>query len=115
MIRLAGADYTFEGLAKQSGTHSDTVHISMEEFVSQASDTDYLFLDGTIVDTPSSLKELTDKYPALSTIKAISDGNVYVYNKSMYQATDSMGDCIEDMHDIFTGDDADLKVMSKLN
>lgn len=114
MIRLAGADYTFEGLSKQSGTHSDTVHISMEEFISKASDTDYLFLDGTIVDTPSSIAELTEKYPALATIKAIKDGNVYVYGKSMYQATDSMGDCIEDMHKIFTGSTDALTVMKKM-
>lgn len=114
MIRLAGADYTFEGLEKQSGTHSDTVHISMEEFISKASDSDYLFLDGTIVDTPSSIAELTEKYPSLATIKAIKDGSVYVYGKSMYQATDSMGDCIEDMHKIFTGSTDALTVMKKL-
>lgn len=115
MIRLAGADYTFEGLSKQAGTHSDTVHISMEEFISKAADTDYLFLDGTIVDTPSSIAEFTEKYPSLATIKAIKDGNVYIYGKSMYQATDSMGDCIEDMHKIFTGSTDALTVMKKMN
>lgn len=104
MIKEGGGDYIFEDL--DSGEDSSvSVSLSMEEFYNKANQADYLIYNGAIENGLGSVQDLIDKSNTFADFKAVRDGNVWQVGKSMYQATDTVGQFITDVHLMLTGGD----------
>ena len=104
MIEIAGGRNVFADLQDDSGKTS--VAITMEEFYNTAADADYLIYNGTIDGQINSISELEAKNELFSEFKAVKDGNVWYTGKNLYQATDTVGELIKDMHLMLTDGDA---------
>ena len=104
MIEIAGGRNVFADLQDDSGKTS--VAITMEEFYNTAADADYLIYNGTIDGQVNSISELEAKNELFSEFKAVKDGNVWYTGKNLYQATDTVGELIKDMHLMLTDGDA---------
>lgn len=59
-------------------------------------------LDGQV----SSLSDLEAKSNLFAEFKAVKDGNVWYTGKNLYQATDTVGELISDIHLMLTDGDA---------
>ena len=105
MIEIAGGRYVFKDL-KNPDSNAPAVKLTMEEFYATAVDTDYLIYNGTIDGQVSSISELEAKSELFADFKAVKDGNVWYTGKNLYQATDTVGELILDMHLMLTGGDA---------
>lgn len=105
MIEIAGGRYVFKDL-KNPDSNAPAVKLTMEEFYATAIDTDYLIYNGTIDGQVSSISELEAKSELFADFKAVKDGNVWYTGKNLYQATDTVGELIMDMHLMLTGGDA---------
>lgn len=105
MIEIAGGRYVFKDL-KNPDSNAPAVKLTMEEFYATAVDTDYLIYNGTIDGQVSSISELEAKSELFADFKAVKDGNVWYTGKNLYQATDTVGELIMDMHLMLTGGDA---------
>ncbi len=105
MIEIAGGRYAFSDL-KNPDSNAPSVKLTMEEFYATAVDADYLIYNGTIVGQVSSIKELEAKSNLFSEFKAVKEGNVWYTGKNLYQATDTVGELIRDMHLMLTGGDS---------
>ena len=104
MIKEGGGDYIFADL--DSGEDSSvSVSLSMEEFYNKANQADYLIYNGAIENGLGSVQDLIDKSNTFADFKAVRDGNVWQVGKSMYQATDTVGQFITDVHLMLTGGD----------
>ncbi|MDO4522142.1 MAG: ABC transporter substrate-binding protein [Eubacteriales bacterium] len=104
MIEIAGGKNAFADLPDDSGKTS--VQITMEEFYNTAVDADYLIYNGSIDATVNSMEDLLAKDGLLADFKAVQEGNVWVTDKSMYQATDTIGQLMNDIHLMLTEQDA---------
>lgn len=105
MIKEGGGDYIFADL--DTGEDSSvSVSLSMEEFYNKANQADYLIYNGAIENGLGSVQDLIDKSNTFADFKAVMDGNVWQVGKSMYQATDTVGQFITDVHLMLTGGDA---------
>lgn len=105
MIKEGGGDYIFADL--DTGEDSSvSVSLSMEEFYNKANQADYLIYNGAIENGLGSVQDLIDKSNTFADFKAVRDGNVWQVGKSMYQATDTVGQFITDVHLMLTGGDA---------
>ena len=102
MIEIAGGRYVFKDL-KNPDSNAPAVKLTMEEFYATAVDTDYLIYNGTIDGQVSSISELEAKSELFADFKAVKDGNVWYTGKNLYQATDTVGELIMDMHLMLTG------------
>ena len=105
MIEIAGGRYAFKDL-KNPDSNAPSVKLTMEEFYATAVDADYLIYNGTIDGQVNSISELEAKNELFSEFKAVKDGNVWYTGKNLYQATDTVGELIKDMHLMLTGGDA---------
>ena len=105
MIELAGGKYIFENLGDEEGARS-TVNMQIEDFYQGAKDADYLIYNGTIDGQVNSISELEAKNELFSEFKAVKDENVWYTGKNLYQATDTVGELIKDMHLMLTDGDA---------
>ena len=105
MIEIAGGRYVFKDL-KNPDSNAPAVKLTMEEFYATAVDTDYLIYNGTIDGQVSSISELEAKSELFADFKAVKEGNVWYTGKNLYQATDTVGELIMDMHLMLTGGDA---------
>lgn len=105
MIEIAGGRYVFKDL-KNPDSNAPAVKLTMEKFYATAVDTDYLIYNGTIDGQVSSISELEAKSELFADFKAVKDGNVWYTGKNLYQATDTVGELIMDMHLMLTGGDA---------
>ena len=85
----------------------------MEEFYDAASDADYLIYNTSLGGDIESIDDLTALNELFSDFKAVQDGNVYVTNKLLYQATDSLADFIGDVHTMLTGG-GEMRFLTKL-
>lgn len=104
MIKEGGGDYIFADL--DTGEDSSvSVSLSMEEFYNKANQADYLIYNGAIENGLGSVQDLIDKSNTFADFKAVRDGNVWQVGKSMYQATDTVGQFITDVHLMLTGGD----------
>ncbi len=101
MIDIAGGKYAFADMNVEGD--STSVSLTMEEFYATAVDADYLVYNGSIDSTVSSLDELYAKSGLFKDFKAVKDGNVWTTGKSMYQATDIVGQLITDLNLMLTG------------
>ena len=115
MIDIAGGKYIFSDL-KNTESKSASVELSMEEFYSKAEEADYLIYNATIDSPINSIAELTAKNELFKDFKAVKNGNVWCTGKSLYQATDIVGNLITDIHLMLTdGDEKDMTFLYSVN
>ena len=105
MIEIAGGRYVFKDLKNSEG-NAPSVKMTMEEFYATAVDAEYLIYNGTIDGQVSSLSDLEAKSNLFAEFKAVKDGNVWYTGKNLYQATDTVGELISDIHLMITEGDA---------
>lgn len=105
MIEIAGGRYVFKDLKNSEG-NAPSVKLTMEEFYATAVDADYLIYNGTIDGQVSSISDLEAKSNLFAEFKAVKDGNVWYTGKNLYQATDTVGELISDIHLMLTDGDA---------
>lgn len=105
MIEIAGGRYVFKDL-KNPDSNAPSVKLTMEEFYATAVDADYLIYNGTIDGQVSSISDLEAKSELFADFKAVKEGNVWYTGKNLYQATDTVGELIMDMHLMLTDGDA---------
>ena len=114
MIDIAGGKYIFSNL-KNTESKSASVELSMEEFYSKAEEADYLIYNATIDSPINSIAELTAKNGLFKDFKAVKNGNVWCTGKSLYQATDIVGNLITDIHLMLTdGDEKDMTFLYRV-
>ena len=114
MIDIAGGKYIFSNL-KNTESKSASVEVSMEEFYSKAEEADYLIYNATIDSPINSIAELTAKNELFKDFKAVKNGNVWCTGKSLYQATDIVGNLITDIHLMLTdGDEKDMTFLYRV-
>ena len=104
MIEIAGGRYAFPNLEDESGKTS--IPLSMEEFYATAVDEDFLVYNASIDAPINSIDELMAKSELFADFKAVKEGNVWTTGKSLYQATDIVGQLIRDLNLMLTGGDA---------
>jgi iron complex transport system substrate-binding protein len=112
MIDMAGGKYIYdEPPADASGSN---ITITLEEFYAVASEADYLIYNTSLGGEVESMDDFLALNELFSEFKAVKDGNVYVTNKLLYQATDSLADFIVDVHQMLTGG-SDMKFLEKIS
>ena len=115
MIEIAGGRYIFTDL-KNPDSNAPSVKLTMEEFYATAVDADYLIYNGTIDGQVSSIADLESKSDLFAEFKAVKDGNVWYTGKNLYQATDTVGELIGDIHHMLTdGDESQMTFLEKMN
>lgn len=114
MIKEGGGTYVFEDLDNGDGS-SVSVSLSMEEFYNKANQADYLIYNGAIENGLGSVQDLVAKSNTFADFKAVQDGNVWQVGKAMYQATDTVGQFITDVHLMLTGgDESQMTFLSRV-
>jgi iron complex transport system substrate-binding protein len=103
MIDLAGGKYIFDQIGDPEKSTS-TVTIDMETFFAGGKDADVIFYNSTIAGEVSSIAELLMKNDLLAEFKAVKEGNVWCTSQNMYQDTTNLGQMIQSLHLIFTGE-----------
>lgn len=113
MVEIAGAKYAFSDVIDDStGT---TMDMTMEEFYSAAVDADYLIYNASIDNSVTSMDALLAKSDLFTDFKAIKEGNVWTTGKSLYQATDIVGQLIRDVNLMITdGDESEMTFLTRL-
>ena len=115
MIEIAGGRYIFPDLKNTEGTGS-SVRLTMEEFYSQAVNADYLIYNASIDSPITSIDDLLAKSDLFADFKAVKDGNVWCTGKQLYQATDIVGELIQDVHLMLTdGDEKDMTFLTRVS
>lgn len=115
MIEIAGGNYIFDDL-ENSESNSPSVELSMEEFYATAKDADYLIYNSSIDSPLNSMNELIEKSELFADFKAVKNGNVWCTGKYLYQATDSLGEMIRDIHLMLTdGDEGNMKFLYRIS
>lgn len=97
MIEIAGGKYVFADL-KNTQSESAAVSLTMEEFYATAVEADYLIYNSSIDNEIQSVDELIGKNSLFAEFKAVKEGNVWCTGKYLYQATDIVGNLIQDIH-----------------
>lgn len=114
MIELAGGRYIFEDLGDPDSARS-TVSMQIEEFYDGAKDADYIIYNSSIDGGVASVEELIAKCPVLKDFRAVQEGNVWCTTNDMYQKSLSIGDLIEDIHNMLLGKEgADMAYLFRL-
>ena len=103
MIELAGGKYVFDNIGDPEKSTS-TVTIDMESFFAAAKDADVIFYNSTIAGEVNSLAELAEKNNLLKEFKAFKNGNVWCTHQNMYQDTTHIGQMIQSLSLIFSGE-----------
>lgn len=115
MIEIAGGRYIFPDLKNTEGTGS-SVRLTMEEFYNQAVNADYLIYNASIDSPITSIDDLLAKSDLFADFKAVKDGNVWCTGKQLYQATDIVGELIQDVHLMLTdGDEKDMTFLTRVS
>ena len=117
MIELAGAHYVLADLPilNDEETRRTSIDITMEEFYANALNADYLIYNATIQNPIRSIEELLAKSELFADFKAVKEGNVWLADKYLYQATDIVGQLIRDIHLMVTdGDESEIVFLSKI-
>lgn len=116
MIELGGGQYAFPDMKKSDDSRSASMTISMEQFYSVAKDVDYLVYNTSIDTTVKSVDDLIGKDSLFNDFKAVKEGNVWSTGRSLYQATDTVGEFILDINQMITdGDASQMRFLEKLN
>lgn len=107
MIELAGGAYVFDDLGDPE-SKSSTATIEMEAFFAAAKDADYMIYNSTLGGEVETLEDLIAKNELLAEMKAVQSGDVWCTSQSMYQETTHLGELIQSLHLIFSGEADDL-------
>ena len=111
MLELAGGRYAPEGLGTgESGTRQ----MEMEAFYLAAGDADCILYMGQLGGKPKTLSQLIERNTLLADFKAVQNGRVYCTGADYFQQAGRLGDLIEDMNRMLSGDDAALNHIMKL-
>ena len=114
MIDIAGGKYIFQDL-KNTKSKSASVELSMEEFYAKAKNADYLIYNASIDSPINSIADLTAKSELFADFKAVKNGNVRCTGKSLYQATDIVGNLITDINLMLTdGDESGMTFLYRV-
>ena len=114
MIDIAGGKYIFQDL-KNTKSKSASVELSMEEFYAKAKNADYLIYNASIDSSINSIADLTAKSELFADFKAVKNGNVWCTGKSLYQATDIVGNLITDINLMLTdGDESGMTFLYRV-
>ena len=111
MLELAGGQYTPEGL---DDGESGTRQMEMEAFYLAAGDADCILYIGQLGGKPETLSQLLERNALLADFKAVQNGRVYCTGADYFQQAGRLGDLIEDMNRMLSGDDAVLTHIMKL-
>ncbi len=114
MIELAGGRYAFGSLGEVEEGHS-SVTITAEDFYDMAVDADFLVYNAAIDSPLGSVDALLDKNALFSDFKAVREGNVWCTGKTLYQATDAIGEAISDFHRMLGGETEGLTFLYRLD
>ncbi len=114
MIELAGGHYAFaDFVTDQTNT---SISVTMETFYGNAVDADVLIYNASIDAPISSIDELLAKDALFADFKAVKEGNVWCTGKSFYQATDIVGEMIQDIHLVLTGGaESDMTFLTRVS
>ena len=114
MIEIAGGRYAFKNL-KNVDSNAPSVKLTMEEFYATAVDADYLIYNASIDSPINSIADLTAKSELFADFKAVKNGNVWCTGKSLYQATDIVGNLITDINLMLTdGDESGMTFLYRV-
>lgn len=114
MIEIAGGKYVFDNL-ENTENESAAVSLTMEQFYATAVNADYLIYNASIDSEIKSVDELIGKDELFADFKAVKEGNVWCAGKYLYQATDIVGNLIQDIHLMLTdGDEKDMTFLYKV-
>lgn len=103
MLELAGADSVFNDI-EDSKSKTSSATLEMEQFFASVKDADYMIYNSTIGGEVRTLEELLQKSSLLSECKAVQKGAVWCTSKSMYQETTQLGQMIQSLQQIFSGE-----------
>ena len=104
LIELAGGRYIFEDL-EDSGNGRSTLNMQVEDFYAGAKDADILIYNSSIDGGVTTVDELIGKCSILKDFKAVQEGQVYCTTNDMYQQSMAVGDLLQDIHTVLTGED----------
>ena len=111
MLELAGGAYAPKGLGEgESGTRQ----MEMEAFYLAAGDADCILYIGQLGGRPETLSQLLERNALLADFKAVQTRRVYCTGADYFQQAGRLGDLIEDMNRMLSGDDAVLTHIMKL-
>lgn len=114
MIEEAGGQYVLDEPGDEESASSG-VTMSMEEFYASAASADYLIYNASIENPLNSVDELLEKSHLFADFKAVKEGNVWCTGKYLYQATNVIGNMIQDIHTMLTDESArELSFMERL-
>ena len=111
MLELAGGQYVPEGLG---GDESGTRQMEMEAFYLTAGHADCILYIGQLGGRPETLAQLLERNALLADFKAVQNRRVYCTGADYFQQAGRLGDLIEDMNRMLSGDDAALTHIMKL-
>ena len=117
MIELAGGNYIFpEGADSDidGSTMKTSVNVQPEEFYKVAKDADIVIYNSTIGGELSSMDDFLEKNELFKNFKAVKSGAVYCTSANFFQKTTGIGEFMEDLNSIFTGEDGELKLIKVL-
>ena len=112
-IELAGGRYVFDVMEGQETSAS--VDITMEAFYEAAADADVIIYNAAIEAPFESIQAMIAAQPLLADFKAVREGNVWVADRWLYQATDSIGTFIGDLSRLLAGDTEQLTFLHRLS
>ncbi|MBP5695821.1 MAG: ABC transporter substrate-binding protein [Treponema sp.] len=116
MLKCAGSDYLCPKIKNDTDLASrPTLSVSMEEFYKSSKTADFLFYDGNIDPSCTSLAMLKEKNPLLAEFTAVKNGKVWCAKKLIYQDTAEICQIILDMNKIFSAaDDKEIFFFERL-
>ncbi len=112
MITMAGGEYLSPKGSEENAVSSAT--ISIEAFYEYAVDADILIYNATIENIPGSLDELRQADAIFPELKAVSEGEVWYTEKSLYQSADKSGTIIDNLYEIIAEGKEDTGFFRKL-
>ena len=113
MIELSGGKYVIKG-QDDSDNALSTMNMQMEDFYAAACNADIIIYNSTISGEIGSINELIAKNELFKDFKAVKDGQVYCTGKEMFQQTTGMADFMQDLNNVFTGNETDYTYLTRL-
>ena len=86
----------------------------MEDFYAVAVDADCLIYNGAIDAPLESVADLLKKSPLFADFRAVKTGDVFTTDRSLYQATDALGDFIVDLNRMLRGETEAMRFLRKV-
>ena len=113
MIEMGGGENAFAGLSFASDAGA-SVTIGAEDFYDAAQDADLLIYNTAIGEAPRSVAELTERFPLLADFRAVREGNVWLADRSLYQATFDACELTVDVNRLLNGEEDGFVFLRRL-